>query len=448
MAPDDDTTRNSGRSILKKVAGSRTWMMILAPLAVSILVFFLALVHLLNLIKLEDQVQSYSTDYMRDFTNPAKFNNRVKIILIPEKQQSGDAPWGDSDKKHREFFAQLIRAMTVARAKVIAFDVAFKDPTNFDKEFSDAVTEAEKQNLKVIVGVEEYSSETGTFPKIPFNIQQPRWGMLVVGGSQEEGGALGTMKVAEFNAKGDSAENPKVVPSLALRSVIEAHDPPLEAEYDEGRLNMLLYAMPSRTLVKSIPLERQNDLLLDNVPQPELDRARVLAKEAYDQFPNMAGIRDYENAIVLVGYEMGEAQKILTGGTRLGVELHATAVSNILNETFIKKLPPLQNYLLILFMALLGAALHIRITKGSTSQTPYTIPFTIPFVKIPVQLPLGVAILSALYIIAAFIIYKFTRAYLDVCYHIAALWLSYGLLWFVLNKWSPKQEEYEHPTVN
>jgi hypothetical protein len=65
-----------------------------------------------------------------------------------------------------------------------------------------------------------------------------------------------------------------------------------------------------------------------------------------------------------------------------------------------------------------------------------------------VQLPLGVAILSALYIIAAFIIYKFTRVYLDVCYHISALWLSYGVLWFVLNKWSPKQEEYEHPSVN
>jgi hypothetical protein len=82
-------------------------------------------------------------------------------------------------------------------------------------------------------------------------------------------------------------------------------------------------------------------------------------------------------------------------------------------------------------MAFLGASLHTSIGKGLDFKVPISIPKT----QLTIQVPLGLIMLGFLYLVAAFLIYKLTKMYLDVCYHLAALALSYLAIWFVLTKW-------------
>jgi CHASE2 domain-containing sensor protein len=416
------------KNLLKAIRriDARTWVILLVSIATSILVFALATIHLLNVFLLEDSVQTRSVRYMRNFVDRSAFDGKTKIILIPESQQS-DGPFGDIDKKHREFFANLVTAMAQARAKLLAFDMAFEGKSAFDAAFGNAIALADKNNLKVIVGVDSYTSGQ-TDPVIPSELNKPRWGTILVGGYQGDSGPISSMKLAEP----DNNPGSPVIPSLALRIVMETVEPPLVAEFDRGQQNLLLYsASPNRQLIKSIPLERQRNLFLDQIPEDEIGRARIEARKVFDEVKDPDVAKKYEGAIVLVGYEQGEARDVMSGGKRLGVELHATAVSNILHDAFIYKLGPGYNYLLILLMAFLGASLHTSIGKWLDFKVPIPIPKT----QLTIQVPLGLIMLGFLYLIAAFLIYKLTKMYLDVCYHLAALALSYLAIWFVLTKW-------------
>ncbi|HUR99715.1 MAG TPA: CHASE2 domain-containing protein [Pyrinomonadaceae bacterium] len=437
MKPENDKpwTRKL-RSIFNKV-DARTWAIISVPLLTGLVVCFLSIVHFFNLLGLEDFIQGYSVRYMKDYTAAAKFDKRIKIFLIGETPVAGTAPSGDIDPKHREFFSKLIRAMTQARAKVLAFDIAFEYGSPFDAELGAAIAEAEKNNLKVIVGIDEFSAEQGTDPAIPTGFGHPRWGTILVGGSRGGDGRIGTIKLAEFNAAGSSPDNPTVIPSLALRSVMEASDPALEPEFDDGRLNLLLYRSgPTRELFRSIPLDREEGLILDEVSQREIQDARKSAQGVETEFSDPAALSKYKDAIVLVGYEQGEMQTLLTGEKRLGVDIHASAISNILNGIFISRLSPLHNFFIIFFMALLGAALH----SGPGKWIDFKLPVPIPWTSFQPKVPIVLVFIAALYILAAFLAYKVSRVYLDVCYHIAALLISYAGLWFVLDKWFSKQE--------
>ncbi len=414
---------------------SRTRTILLLSFAVSIFVFFLATLHLFNFLLLEDRVQSRSIGYMRHFVGGDNFDKKLKIILIREKQNAGAAPWGDIDKKHREFFGNVVKAMTQGGAKVLAFDIAFEDGSDFDKDFGNAIAAAEKKKLKVIVGIDGYSNGK-TDPEIPADLQQPRWGTILVGGYQGDDAPIGTLKLADLDPTGSSTGGPAVIPSLALRVVMEAQDPPLVADFDQSQRNLVLYSGGQSSKPKSIPLERQRNLLVDQVSRGELDRATVDAQTLFNEFKNQTALDKYKDAIVLIGYEIGDSHEVLSGGNRLGVELHATAISNMLNNIFIYKLPPIYNYLVILFMSLLGALLYTPIGKWADFKVPIPIPWT--DLKIPV--PLGLIILAVIYLIFAFMVYKLTKVYLDVCYHLAALVFSYAALWFVLNKWFPDEE--------
>jgi hypothetical protein len=86
-------------------------------------------------------------------------------------------------------------------------------------------------------------------------------------------------------------------------------------------------------------------------------------------------------------------------------------------------------------MSFLGALFHTPI--GEWARRPVRIP--IPWTTSQLPIPVGIIVVSAIYLIVAFMVYRLTRVYLDVCYHIAALLISYGALWFVLKKWFQKQ---------
>src|SRR5215204_108428 len=105
------------RAVVQKVGGL-TWTIILVSFAAGLFVWFLSLIHFLNLASLEDRAQGYSVRFMKSYAAADSFDRRIRIVLISETPSSGTAPSGNIDQKHREFFGRLVRAMTQARAKV------------------------------------------------------------------------------------------------------------------------------------------------------------------------------------------------------------------------------------------------------------------------------------------------------------------------------------------
>jgi CHASE2 domain-containing sensor protein len=380
---------------------------------------------------------------MSNFVGRGPFDPDVKIVLIREKQHEGLAPWGDSDRKHRQFFSQLIRAMTTAQAKVLAFDVAFDgNSAEFDQEFGKAVADARASGLTVIVGAERYANGKIT-PEIPAAFNQPKWGLITVGayqGNEESEGPIRAIKLAEMDVANGSA----LVPSLPLRIVMDsqAFEPELQEEWNR----LLLYSDHAKQkLSETIPLERGKYLFIDQASPSDLNSATVDAQRIFEDFNNPDVLRkNYQNAIVLVGYEMGESKDVLAGGKRLGVQLHATAVSNILRQVFIYRLYLFYSYAIIVVMALLALLMDTPVGK----RLKFTVEVRIPWTDIKVNVPLGLVIMGGVYLIIAILTFMVWRIYLDVPYHLAALCLSYFLLWLLFTKLFPppvEEEDYLRP---
>lgn len=427
------------RKSLKLLAGKitkRARVILLLAFVASLVVFGLSLVRLFNVLAFEDYVESRSIERMKSHISTARFDSRkIKIIVIPDTQR-GDGPWGDLKKEHRKFFVDLVDAMRTARAKVLAFDVAFEGP--FEKDFSNAIS-SQSDHPKVIVGIDSYENGKAD-PELPTDVKEPHWGIVNVGGSQVVEGPIRSMKLAEESSKNNSSGRSELIvcPSFAVRVVSEFSDPPLVPEFDHGNQRLFLYSDSSKSkIVKSIPLDREQDLLLQQASQQDLDTARVYAQDIYDKLKNQEPLRkqDYEDKIVLVGYENGDLKDVLSGGKRFGVQIQATAISNILNEVFIYKLPPLYNYLIILLMALVAAALYTPL--GECLR--FSIPVPVPWTKLVIPIPVSLIVLAVIYLLTAFIVYRSSRVYLDVCYHIAALGISYALIWLVLRKKFPPE---------
>lgn len=424
---------------LARIFSPRTRAILIASLLASIFVFALSVIRLFNVVQLDDRVESRSINYMKNFVPYGRFDrSKIKIIVIPDLK-AGAAPWGDIDRKHREFFVSLVTAMRAAKAKVLAFDVAFEAP--FDPAFSSAI-EGGPDGLRVVVGVDSY--ERGkTDPELPTGVKEPRWGTIDVGGTQEEDGPIRSIKLADENLPdGDSGKSEQtVIPSLAIRVVSEYYDPQLTPVFDRYQNKLVLYWDSARTNVfRSIPLDRQTDLLIQHAKRQDLDLATVRAQAVFDSLQDIKRLEtDYGGKIVLVGYENGELKDLLGGDQRLGVELHATAISNILNGVFIYKLSPFYNYLVILIMCLVAASLFTPPGK----PLDYKIPIPIPWTKVSIPIPVGLLIIGGLYLLAAFLLYRRAMIYLDLCYHLTALFINHALISFVLKKKFPSRSALE-----
>ena len=418
---------------MKFPVNSHTLKIIGIALLAGVIICVCLNLRVFNLFLLDDFVEAKVVNHMSNFAGRGSFDSHLRIVLIPEKENKGKAPWGDSDRKHREFFAQLIRAMTTAKAKVLAFDAVLDGKSEFDQELGNAITAARKAGLKVIVGTErDLNGKVAS--EIPAELNQPEWGLVEVGayqGNENDGKPIRAMKLGEV----DSANASGVVPSLALRVVMDSQSlvPDLQPEWNR----LLLYSdQAKQQLWRTVPLERGQYMILDQASANDLYTARVDAQRIFDDFNDSQALSEkYKDAIVLVGYEMGEAKPIPAGGTRLGVELHATTVSNILQQVFIYKLPLIYSYIIVFIMALLAAVMYTPVGKW----LDYKVEFTVPWIQKQVRLPLGVVIIGALYLGVFFVLFMFRRIYLDLTYHLAALVLSYGMLWLWWKNFAPDE---------
>jgi len=293
----------------------------------------------------------------------------------------------------------------------------------------------------VIVGIDEYR-DGKTIPEIPVEFSQPEWGGIWVGGSQREGDPIRTLLLAENSTANDPSGNPAsiTVPSFALKVVMDSQQPALVPELQEFNNRLLLYSDNSKKeLVKIVPLQRGQNLIIDQASPKALEVARVDPQVIYDNFQDEASLQQkYKDAIVLLGYEAGDEQQVLPSGRRFGVEIHATAVSNILHDVYIYKLILIYSYLIIIGMALIAALMYTQFGGWLDHKIYCPLPWT--ETKLPI--PVGLIVIGAIYLLVAFLTYRYTKVYLDVSYHLFALLVSYFFLWLFLKKLYPPDDSW------
>src|SRR5262249_767632 len=153
-------------------------------------------------------------------------------------------------------------------------------------------------------------------------------------------------------------------PSIALKAVMEwfgGAKANAKAYFNEASQNVIVRAVNgTQTIEKVIPVIRNDislEMLMDYVPQQSVDINTYPYTTVYNwaKSTNPAEKKQletyFEKAIVFVGYDTATDRRLVLGdGTRSGVEIHANAISNILNGVYIREISTKTNFLVILIM--------------------------------------------------------------------------------------------------
>jgi adenylate cyclase len=252
----------------------------------------------------------------------------------------------------RKYHAILLDQLAALGAKRVLFDILFTSPSS---EEEDRMFAASIAKLPVVLGVDSKQSfEMGSIitrqePPLPILKNAAQKVGLV--GFKEDFGFVRTF-YRHNNVRG--LEN---LPNLS-QAALDNYPHGLPGQYDH-----LNYYGPEST-IPSIPVKDILSLVpgVDPLGDPPLE----LKKQAFDKLRSQI-----EGRTVFVGLklftELGAAQKDSyrtpfekLGGT-FGVEIHATATSNIAYGTWLKKLSPTSEGITLLFLSIFLSTLTFRL---------------------------------------------------------------------------------------
>jgi hypothetical protein len=226
-----------------------------------------------------------------------------------------------------------------------------------------------------------------------------------------------------------------VVPSVPLRTImhVQAHqrgNAPLTVAIDSEH-DLIRMRDREGLAVKSIPVVDSDMNMIVAVASRE-DLSAAAFHEVYANADHPERLARFEGKVVVIGYTSPDDRWNISAGNaepRYGVELQASAISNLLRGVYIKPLAASGQYLVIVIMGTIGALLR----RGSSMRRRVSIPVRIRSVA-TTTLHVPVLLIAALvvYALAAFLVYKQYRIILDISYHIASALFVYAVLGRVL----------------
>ncbi len=380
---------------------------------------FASWVRLFNVYSLDDRLRAHLIAPLDTLIKKSFDSHNISIILIdkdvhPDPQDKNqNLPSGNPDTRHRHYHAQLIRALA-GKAKVVVFDVEFKnqDPT-VDPEFAAAIAEAEKLNTRIVVAADV--DEQDPRPSIPLSLEpalKDRWATW--GGCKYRGTKSVRLVLRETDQQ-------LLIPSLALRAVEEFRYPADVQAFFDPLTDMvhLRRGGASGSIEDSIPVNSAVCLTVDLVGQEDQGRRNLY----HNVITNLPDVREFTDKIVVIGYQSGDEREVSESEKRYGAEIHANAISNLLQHDFIKPLAIGYEYLVILSMVALGGVLRLGFAKLAN----YTLPLKLPggVIDKQVQIPTMLLAATLLYCFVASLAYMLERTVFNVSYHIVALFLAY-----------------------
>ena len=382
----------------------------------SWVVLFASWIGLFNVVKLDDWLERKFVAYMDGFVT-TKFDRRVSLILASDDPAKNGA-LGAPSSAWRCHHARLLSGLSAARASVVAFDMYFEDPSDCDAQFADAIRQASGSGTGVIAGVREAQVIVGGIPApviapLVREALGDQWGILE---GVPVARRVGLAAPITLNARSSLEGEAGVFPSLALRTLmhLEAEkrgDGPITAAVDYRR-SLILLRDGSRSLVRSIPIvDEDMNMIVGVASRQELAPDpfhEVLANAAHPD-----GLARFKGKVVMIGYTSADDRWDVSAGrgdARYGVELQASAVSNLLGGISIRPLRPSAQYVVIVIMGAVGALIRQVLRGGRRASL------------------IGAVVVYAL---VAFLVYKQYRLIFDISYHIVSLLFMYFMVGWV-----------------
>lgn len=403
----------------------RWWIVLSSLLGLSIVILFLSWIKFFDLVGLDRRLQDLLISHVST-TVSKEFNSRVKLILV-DKSQQPNPPFGKADPSHRKYHADLIRLLSKAGAKVIVFDVEFQTSSPDDQNFAQAIQDAEKAGTRIIVGgfldPGEYEPQMGATLKAAI---KDHWG-IVDGGTMKKSDAR-FIRLAAHGGKGEfnGFDEQPVIPSLALQAVRMLRYPNDVSTVWSSPLAgkvQLRSGGAGGGLLESIPVNREMELLVDLPGRDEIP------KKSYQDV--LAHPDDYaasfKDNVFVIGYQEGDVLSDSDKNPRYGSEMHAAAISTILGEQYLRTAPLLYHYLAILFLIAITAYLQIRFSKWMAQKLTIPLPIGLPSPFDKITIPTAIVVISFAYILLAVVAFKLGHIVFDMTYHLAALILTYFL---------------------
>jgi CHASE2 domain-containing sensor protein/tRNA A-37 threonylcarbamoyl transferase component Bud32 len=312
--------------------------------------------------------------------SPATPSQEIVLIGIDDKSRQKFLDSGDQGAKDlsywRKYHSRVIETiLKYGPPQAIGFDLYFEDATEFDTEFAASIAKARERGIPVIVG--EYFKKPDyefrpTTPKIKEAVTDV-FGHPVVLQDREDG--LVRWLPLVLNEKGPSTE-------LGITPIIGEHasiallmlnkgqydgtsvKPGREIKLRDGRIVPLQKAPPS---VESLPGERFD---LETIPI-NYARQRFERLSYHDVFEGSifnSGLPQnyFAGKYVLIGvaYDKFEAPlPVPQGGKRAdvyGFEIHASAMSTILQNAYIRRIQGLTVWVVIALVSLTVFVCGIR----------------------------------------------------------------------------------------
>lgn len=398
----------------------RYYFMITLMLMATGAIFFASRIGILNVLGLDDWTDKKFIQYLHPYvaSHPAP---DLKLILANEQNGS----LGPPDRlQWRCYNAELLQGLSEVGARVVMFDLFFDDGlSDCDRKFADAIRDANARGTTAIIGARKYADQNGkivpeTATELKEVLQEKNWGTV----SGREGVRI-RLRLAEKMPQESDLLSRKfilLIPSIALQAVMQgyAYNQPgrhVNGVFDPKEGQILLRNNLGQ-VIRSIPVEDGRMEIIVNPVERIWFNKRPYA-EVRQLLQNIDLLADYAGKIVVVGYEIEEDKH----GGRFGVEIQASAISNLLVGGYFEPLRSSFHYLVIAVMMGIGALLNTRLWRWMR----YSIPFELPVIKKQLEVPFSLLLVAALYLGIAFILYKQKAIILNLNYHLLALVLGY-----------------------
>lgn len=320
------------------------------------------------------------------FKHPKQHNVSENVVMVQITDECletyGKWPW------KREYFAQLMNILNRSEARVVSFDISFFDADLNFPEYDKLFAEAIRIHGNVVLA----SELTKTLQILPKD------GVIVLPGSDSE--QLGeitmseTLPFSDFSnaAYGNGFVNIHLVDgvvrklplskkingtnylSLAARSLQSFMGDDV-FEFDAaGNLLLADYQIPMWKSSNRIGLAERllpsghlfDDSIFDRYAYLNYSRAKVagafrslrisdiLSKKEFDS-------RVFKDKIVIVGFNAGSIDKKLTPyGVMPGMQLHATAIENLINHSFLERNSNLFLFVVLFILTASLVSLNLR----------------------------------------------------------------------------------------